>query len=143
MARRTKLNAEVQRRILQAIQAGATYEMAAQLAGITRVTMYYWLQKGEEQTRGIYRTFFNEFKKAEAVCCVGNLAIINKEAKAGTWQAAAWLLERRFPEYRKDSPPVQINIDIDGAPNPREDLKIVNEQLKMLTTGPVIDLDED
>ena len=143
MARRTKLNAEVQRRILQAIQAGATYAMAAQLAGIARLGVCYWLQKGEEQTKGIYRTFFNEFKRAEAICCVGNLAIINKEAKAGTWQAAAWLLERRFPDYRRDSQPaIQVNIGAEQM----DSKALIDEYyngIRPLIEGPIIDLDEE
>jgi hypothetical protein len=142
MARRTKLNAEVQRRILQAIQAGATYEYAAQFGGVTRVTLFYWLRKGEQQNKGIYRTFFNEFKRAESMACVGSLAVINKEAREGNWQAAAWLLERRFGYTREGPPPVQITIETEGL-----DMKtLINEYntgMKAMIGGPVIDLDEE
>jgi len=142
MARRSKLNQEVQTRIIQAIQAGSTYEFAAQFAGITRTTLFYWLRRGEEQSTGIYRTFFNAFKKAEGVACVGSLAIINKEAREGNWQAAAWLLERRFGYSRDGPPPIQITIDTEHL-----DMKtLINEYnsgIKELITGPVIDLDEE
>ena len=146
MARRTKLNADVQRRIVQAIQSGATYELAAQYAGITRTTLYYWLEKGKEQTKGIYRTFFNEFKKAEAVCCVGALAVIRKEAQAGTWQAAAWLLERRFPQQyaRNQQPAVQLTIDVDAEEiNVRGIAQEYKTYVQPLIEGPIIDLDEE
>ena len=143
MARRSKLNPEVQRRILQAIQSGATYEHAAHFAGISRTTLYYWLRKGEEQARGVYRTFFNEFKKAESLCCVAALAIINNEAKKGTWQAAAWLLERRFPEYARGGPsPVQITIDAEEV-SVKTLVTEYNNFVRPLVDGPIIDLDEE
>lgn len=143
MGRRTKLNPEVQKRILQAIQSGSTYEMAAYFGGITRTTLYYWLEKGEKQNKGIYRTFFNEFKKAESICCVGNLAIIGKEAKAGTWQAAAWLLERRFPEFARGGPsPVQITVDLENI-SVKSLVLEYDKYVRPLVDGPVIDLDEE
>ena len=142
MARRTKLNLAVQNRILQAIQAGSTYEYAAQFAGITRTTLFYWLRRGEEQSSGIYRTFFNEFKKAEGTACIGSLAVINREARDGNWQAAAWLLERRFGYTRDGPPPVQITIDTENL-----DMKTLVQEYKtgiqQLITGPTIDLDEE
>tara|TARA_R100000655_G_scaffold93205_1_gene134471 strand:+ start:4605 stop:5039 length:435 start_codon:yes stop_codon:yes gene_type:complete len=144
MGRRSKLNAEVQKRIIQAIQSGATYELAAQFGGVTRTTLFYWLNKGEEQTKGIYRTFFNEFKKAEAICCVAALAVIKQEAKNGTWQAAAWLLERRFPEqYSKNGPPpVQLTIDVDEI-SIQGLTQEYNTYVRPLIDGPTIDLDEE
>ena len=160
MARRTKLNADVQRRIIQAIQEGATYELAAQFGGITRTTLYYWLKKGEEikeeqeqveQYEAVGEedpllTFFNEFKKAEAICCVGALAVIKKEARTGTWQAAAWLLERRFPQQyaRNQQPAVQLTIDVDAEEiNVKGWAQEYKTYVQPLIEGPIIDLDEE
>lgn len=143
MARRSKLTDAVQMRICQAIQAGATYEMAANLVGVRRQTIATWLVRGEKQSSGRYRTFFDAFKKAEALCCVANLAVIKKSAQEGTWQAAAWLLERRFPEYARGAPPpVQIMIDADDV----SVKTLVNEYsnfVQPLLEGPTIDLDEE
>ncbi len=66
MARRTKLNAEVQRKILQAIQAGSTYEIAANFAGISRTTLFYWMRKGEEQKKGYTEHFLTNSKERKA-----------------------------------------------------------------------------
>lgn len=142
MSRRTKLTPALQTRILQAIQAGATYEYAATYAGISRTTLYYWMQKGEQQKRGAFRTFLNEFKKAEARCCVGALAVVQKAAQAGTWQAAAFLLERRFGYTKDGPPPVQITIDVDAIDS-RALMAEYEQGIKQLISGPTIDLDED
>jgi hypothetical protein len=114
MARRTKLTPEVQHHIVTAIKTGATYEVAAQFGGITRATLWLWLKKGQEQSRGIYRTFFDTFKKAEAQSCVRSLAIVHQAANEGSWQAAAWLLERRFG-YDRNNTAVQVNIETTGS----------------------------
>ena len=37
-------------------------------------------------------------EQAEAVAIRDRLAVITKAADSGTWQAAAWFLERRYPE---------------------------------------------
>lgn len=147
MARRTKLTPVVQQRIVGAIKTGATYELAAQFGGITRATLWLWLRKGQDQKRGIYRTFFDEFKSAEAQSCVRALAVVNKSANDGSWQAAAWLLERRFG-YDRNASAVQINIDSDSS---LQSISVVEllEQVKErqqalnILSGPVIDLDEE
>ena len=142
MSRRTKLNPEVQKRILQAIQTGATYEVAAGFGGITRQTLFYWLQRGEEKKEEPYLTFFNEFKKAEARCCVGALAVVQKAAQTGTWQAAAFLLERRFDYTKQQQPPIQVSIDIENVDS-KTLIAEYKTHLASLIEGPVIDLDEE
>lgn len=147
MARRTKLTHEVQQRIVSAIQTGATYEVAAQFGGITRATLWLWLRKGQEQTKGIYKTFFDSFKSAEARSCVGALAIINKQAQEGNWQAAAWLLERRFG-YDRNNTAIQVNIEAQGAYRDVSVVQLVDQVRERqaaltLIDGPIIDLDEE
>lgn len=90
MARRSKLTPEVQQRICDAIVIGATYEHAAAYGGISYDTFNEW-NKTKPQ-------FSEEVKAAEARAVVGWLAKIEKAASEGTWQAAAWKLERRYPD---------------------------------------------
>jgi hypothetical protein len=89
MPRRPKYSPEVQQRICDAIGIGATYEHAAAYGGITYETLNEW-RKTKPQ-------FSEALKAAEARAVVGWLAKIEKAASDGTWQAAAWKLERRYP----------------------------------------------
>jgi transposase len=98
MSRPTKLTAETQKRILSALRVGATHEHAATSAGIHYATFRRWMQQGERATRGQFCEFCEAVKSAEAVAAVGWLAAIEKAAQTGQWQAAAWKLERRYPE---------------------------------------------
>jgi hypothetical protein len=90
MARKSKYTPEVVEHILEAIRMGATYELAAQYAGIGYSTFRDWMTS---------KVAFSEaVKEAEGKAVVGWLAKIEKAASDGTWQAAAWKLERRYPE---------------------------------------------
>lgn len=68
---------------------GATYELACQYANITYETFNQWM-KGKPE-------FSEAIKEAEGRAVVGWLAKIEKAANDGSWQAAAWKLERRYP----------------------------------------------
>jgi len=81
-------------RILQAIGAGCSYEMAADYAGITRQTLWAWMKKGEEGKDKNYLTFLNDIKSAEVEGAMANLGTI-QDASKKDWKAAAWILERR------------------------------------------------
>ena len=101
MARKSKFNEAITSRIVEALRIGATYEIAAEYAGISRSTLYNWMEKGKEQKSGQYRTFLDSIKAAEARGAIANLAMIESAAKAGDWKAAAWRLERRHG-YTRD-----------------------------------------
>ena len=91
-----KLTPETQKAICDALRAGATHRMAADFAGVDVATMQRWLA----DPRSPFREFREAVKGAEAKGDVGALAVIRQAATNGTWQAAAWLLERRHPaEY--------------------------------------------
>jgi len=92
--RKSKFTAPVKTRIIEALRAGTTYEIAAQYAGISRSTLYEWIKKGEKTATGTYRTFYDNIKKAEAEGAVVHLGTISQASKKD-WKAAAWLLERR------------------------------------------------
>lgn len=89
MAARSKLTPETQARICDAVVIGATYEQAAAYGGVTYQTLNNWCKTKP--------SFLEALKAAEARAVVGWLAKIEKAANEGTWQAAAWKLERRYP----------------------------------------------
>jgi hypothetical protein len=112
---KTKLTPELQEKILLHLRLGAYVETAAACAGIHKDTFYEWMKKG---ARGIapYVAFAAAVNKAVAESESRDLATILKAAQS-QWQAAAWRLERRFPEKygRNDRVKVEARIEHDGA----------------------------
>lgn len=77
-------------RLLDALTAGATLKMAARAAGVSEDTLARW--------RVRHKGLADEMTQAEASGAVAALAQIQRAAANGSWQAAAWLLERRYPD---------------------------------------------
>lgn len=103
MGRRTKYSEEIVGRIVDAIELGATYEMAAAYGGITFETLRQWRKR--------YPSFSDALKQAEGRAVLKWLYRIEQAANAGTWQAAAWKLERRYPsDYGRTVTDVNANL---------------------------------
>ncbi|HXI16471.1 MAG TPA: hypothetical protein VNM48_08870 [Chloroflexota bacterium] len=111
MAAKSKLTPEAQTRICEAITMGAIYEHAAAYGGITYETFRVWREKNP--------AFSLAVKDAEGRAVVGWLAKIEQAATDGAWQAAAWKLERRYPQdygrtvqehQGKDGGPIQTEL---------------------------------
>lgn len=115
MPRPSKLTPHAQETIVAALRVGATYEHAALVAGITYRTFRLWMQEGERTTHGRFFHFFQAVKRAEAEAAVKWLARIEQAADDGVWQAAAWKLERRYPEQwgRRDKVDVKHEGTVD------------------------------
>jgi hypothetical protein len=93
-----KFNQEVADKIVAAVRAGNYMETAAAFAGIHKDTLYAWLKEGANKKTGQYRKFSDAVKRALGEAEASDLMLIQKAAKDGVWQAAAWRLERRFRE---------------------------------------------
>lgn len=93
-----KFNAETASTIITFIRGGAFAETAAAAAGISKSTLYEWLRRGRRRGRGPMFQFAEETETAHAQSEVNAIGIIGKAAAAGAWQAAAWHLERKYPE---------------------------------------------
>ena len=94
----SKLTPETQDRVIQAIKMGNYQETAAAYAGISQSTFYGWLERGRNELGSIYSEFLEAVEKAKADSEVRDVALIEKAATDGSWQAAAWKLERKFPQ---------------------------------------------
>jgi transposase len=111
MARPIKLKPEVQNKIIVAIKAGNYIETAAAYAGISKNTLYDWLKRGEREKQRVNKNskakirkleadfveFSDAIEKALAEAEIRDVTIIAKAAEE-QWQAAAWRLERKFPD---------------------------------------------
>lgn len=127
--RPSKFTKERKDRIIEAISAGCTYEVASDYAGITRSTLWAWIKKGELGKDKNYQTFLNDIKKAESAGCIALLGTI-KQASSKDWKAGAWILERRYGYSRdgvKSSRPEEEAVSI-----PKNTLEILREQAKEL-----------
>ncbi len=102
--RRSKLTAQLQKKICGYIEKGNTFERSCALCDIDQSTFHRWRQRGEKTKRGKFYEFCKVVKKAEEKFIAWNVAIILKAAEDKNWQAAAWILERKyFAEFgRKD-----------------------------------------
>lgn len=96
MGRRLKLTPEIQTKLSSAIAAGNYHEVACDLVGVGTTTFYNWMKKGEKSSSGKFREFWESIKKAEAVAEAKRIKLITDAAEQN-WQAAAWYLERRYP----------------------------------------------
>lgn len=94
IGRPTKLTSEVQDRVVHAITAGNYIEIAAQYAGISKATLYDWMERGRNDPGSAFSDFLDAVESARAQAEVRNVALIQQAANEGTWQASAWFLER-------------------------------------------------
>lgn len=95
MSRPSKLDERVAERIVQATRKGLPRRRAARLAGIHPATLFDWLARGRAGEQP-YADFADRIKSAE-IEGEESLVDLLREHAVETWQAAAWLLERRFP----------------------------------------------
>ena len=116
MARPTKLTPEVHEAIVDGINAGLTYRLSCARAGVTPATFYKWLEKGEGAQSGALMEFFDAVERAKSDSALRLVSQITLQAPTD-WRAAAFILERRFPDdygrrtevTGKDGGPVKVD----------------------------------
>jgi len=115
------------KRLLEALRHGDFVDDACAYAAISEQTYYRWQREGYELQRRIdagetltdeetaIRKLCEAIKEAELVGQHAALAVIQRAANSGTWQAAAWFLERRNKKWSNrtevtgpDGGPVQV-----------------------------------
>lgn len=110
VGRPLKLNPDMQAGLVKVIQAGNFLETAAAYVGISVSTLRDWIRRGEREAQRLstknaksnkteepYLEFSAAIKKAQAEGEIRDVLLIGNAARE-TWQAAAWRLERRFPD---------------------------------------------
>jgi len=127
----TKLTPDTQKTIVAALQLGSTYVLAAQAAGVAYNTFNEWMKEGEASSRGAKREFYEAVKKAEGERAARWLQSIEQAAKDGQWQAAAWKLERIYPDdYGRN------RIEITGKNGGPIDVRSLSDaELEAITSG--------
>jgi transposase len=109
MGRSTLLTDELRADVERELAAGVPVAVAAQRVGVGRRTLTRWLARGDVVRRRLASapepvadivSLDDRLAPAEP----GLVAVIFAAAQRGSWTAAAWVLERRWPE-RCSRPP--------------------------------------
>jgi hypothetical protein len=93
--RPSRLTPALQRRLCEAVAGGNYLEVACELVGVGRSTVYEWLSQADGGDPK-YRTFADAIKKARSQAESRSVAAILRAGKR-TWVANAWFLERTSP----------------------------------------------
>lgn len=115
MSRPSALTPQVEERILGYLRLGNYVETACKAAGVHKDTYYGWMKRARtgkpEDAR--YADFAERVDAALADAEARDLQTIYLASKE-TWQAAAWRLERRFPDRwsRNDRMKVDANVEV-------------------------------
>jgi hypothetical protein len=94
-----KLTPETADRLVSLIKAGNYLSVAVRAAGISRALFYQWLDRGASDAPedAEYAELRTRVENAKAEGEARNVAAIASAAREN-WQAAAWLLERMYPD---------------------------------------------
>lgn len=97
--RRATLTPERHSEFVQIMRAGNTFATAAKAIGVRETHVRWWYEQGAgDDAVEPFASFRVDVNQAEARAESRNVAIVAKAAADGSWQAAAWLLERGYPE---------------------------------------------
>ena len=132
MGRPSKLTDE----IVSYLKTGNYVETACALAGISKSTFYSLLNKGNSTRSNKYSRFAYAVERAQAWAEARLVALISKQAEK-TWQAAAWLLERKHPSKwrrnrKEEQKPEEISSDISHIDKADKEIvkKVLDEMAK-------------
>ena len=97
----------------------------------------------DEDQDSEYAQFVRDVDLAEAQGAIKALALIQSAAMNGSWQAAAWLLERRHGYRREMSLAVTVEADSEvmSVDQLMKEIAEADSVISMLS-GPVVDLDD-
>ena len=95
--RRPRSTPEQRKQLVELVAAGNYLSAAARAVGMPWRTVMEWMQRGRETGKEPYGSFFLAVREAEAKAEVRDVALIRLAAR-NTWQAAAWYLERKYPD---------------------------------------------
>lgn len=134
IGRPSDLTPEKRTRVLDAVRAGCTRFVCANLARVDVSTLYRWIAKGRRSRSGEYREFYDALREAEAEGELRLVGLLHRAASQtkdlrSAVTAATFILERRHAKRwgRRDrntttlkgdrGAPVVFELDTGGKPN--------------------------
>lgn len=123
--------------LLGALNTGHYMDRACKLSSISRATVYNWIDFGKQAELKLnagkpltereqqYFDIYDAISKAREAAAHRALLTIQQAAQAGTWQAAAWYLERTDREHYgrvtqvsgPDNGPIDVRLSRDDLTN--------------------------
>ena len=117
--------------IVQALEKGHSLTSAARLAGLHRDTLNRWMKRGRKGENGVFSHFYVTVQEALAKSEQKLVELVFNHAEKD-WRAAAWLLSRRFPEWRENPITSQETRDrLDELKVAKAELEIEYGRLKL------------
>lgn len=132
-----KFTKEARARFVEAIQLGATITMACNYAGFATTTYYHALKQARAKPDSIYGTFAAQVEQAKGLAAIGWLAKIEAAADTGSWQAAAWKLERRYPaEFGRSIQEIKHSGQVETGPDVGQMAETIAARIWQRKNGP-------
>lgn len=140
----SKLTDAVCTAIIEAMRTGCYKARAIEATGIGETTFYRWMEHGEADVEAGRKTLAGRLwegvQKAEAEAEVDLVARIRSAAedwednegrvRKGSWQAAAWLLERKYPA--RFGRRLELGGEVRGGPGGLDLTKLTTGELQAL-----------
>lgn len=102
-----KIDEEIIDIICTEIKRGVPLKYASEIAGVSAQTVKKWEKRGseeDEESNSIYRRFYDEYKRAQALAVAYRVETLRRASDAGDWRSASWWLERvAHEEFGKKS----------------------------------------
>jgi transposase len=125
--------------LIQALLGGNYVEVACQYAGLAPSTVYRWVERGRNEKDRLeagqpptpsetpYIELCEAVEKARAQAIVANVTVIQQAARQGTWQAAAWWLERTMPNQYGRKVQAEVSGTVSVQDLERKMLELIGE----------------
>ena len=126
--RPTLLTSELATAFCQHIADGNPICTSAHLVGVSDTAVHNWIRRGraEQGQDTKHSRFVAAFEKAQAESERFSVGVIRSAAGEGTWQAAAWLLERSpntRDRWKRPTETRKVEISTELEPGDVEDLE--------------------
>ncbi len=120
----------VTKALVEALELGASLDIAASYAGIRPSEFREWLAQGHARPRSIYGAFLSLIQEAIAKCDIKDLKVVSDAATAGEWKAAIERLKLRGYGQQSSPDKKPVNVKIVNfnfsAPPPRVTAKTID-----------------
>lgn len=129
------VNSEKIKTLIASLKNGAYLDTACTYAGIGSSSVYRWLERGRLENERIeagekpspdekpYWEIWESIEKARSEATLRNVTLVQTAAQNGSWQAAAWFLERTNPRlygrrnYNEvtgsEGKPLEVSVSVD------------------------------